>query len=234
MPCRRRRARRRVRVAPRTATEELLAEVWREVLAADAIGVTDSFFDLGGHSLTATRVVSRLGRLFDVEVPVQALFECPTVEALAIRVEALQHAAMSSAPGAAPPLVAMARGSEDALPLSFAQERLWFLHQLVGRNPFYNMPLALHLDGPIDADALEQALRLIQQRHETLRTRFTARDGIPAQVIDADATLRLRREDLSAPAPDTAEPHGTRSRATKRRIPSTWRGTIPCAPGCSG
>ena len=95
------------RVAPRSATEMLLVDVWREVLATDAVGVTDNFFDLGGHSLTATRVVSRIGRRCDVDLPVQALFECPTIEALAVRVEALLQArrspALAPAPRRSPP-----------------------------------------------------------------------------------------------------------------------------------
>ncbi|MFC4047952.1 condensation domain-containing protein, partial [Dactylosporangium siamense] len=164
-------------VAPRGATQEVLAGVWAELLEMGQVGAADNFFALGGHSLLATRVVSRIRSLFGVEVPVAAVFDAPTVAGLAGVVEAASGAV-------APPVVPVERG--ERLPLSFAQQRLWFLHQLDPDSVEYNLPMPIPLSGGLDVEALAGALTSLIARHEVLRTRLVPdADGVPWQVIDA-------------------------------------------------
>jgi len=164
--------------APRTPVEELLAGLWAEVLGLERVGAADHFFDLGGHSLLATRVTSRLRAALGVEVPLQDLFAAPRLADFAARVEALRRT--GTAPPA-PPLVAMPH--EGALPLSFAQQRLWFIAQLEPDSPLYNMPGALRAEGPLDGAVLARCLGEIVRRHEALRTVFAVQEGSPVQVI---------------------------------------------------
>jgi amino acid adenylation domain-containing protein len=178
-------------VAPRTPTEEVLAEIWAETLRLERVGVTESFFELGGHSLLATRVISRVRQVFAVEVPLRALFEGPTVAELAGRVEEIRRA---GAP-ALPPVVPVERAGP--LPLSFAQERLWFIDRLEPGSAVYNIPVAWRLGGALDAAALERALGEIVRRHEALRTVFAEVDGSPVQVIAPFGGFALPVEDLS-------------------------------------
>jgi amino acid adenylation domain-containing protein len=178
-------------VAPRTPVEEVLAGIWAEVLRLERVGVTESFFELGGHSLLATRVVSRIRDVFAIELPLRAIFEGPTVAELAGRVEALRRAELPVLPPVAP------AERTGALPLSFAQERLWFLDRMEPGNPFYNMPSAMRLRGALDVPALERALGEIVRRHEALRTVFAEADGSPVQVIAPFGGFALPVEDLS-------------------------------------
>ncbi|HEX3131752.1 MAG TPA: amino acid adenylation domain-containing protein, partial [Thermoanaerobaculia bacterium] len=153
-----------VSMAPRTSTEELLAAIWSGLLGVERIGVEDGFFELGGHSLLATRVISRVRDAFGVELPLRSIFETPTLAGLAARIE-------TERPGVlAPPIRPVERTGD--LPLSFAQERLWFLTQLDPGSSAYNLPMALRLTGPLDVAALAGSFRGIVQRHETLRTTF--------------------------------------------------------------
>ncbi|CAA9364638.1 MAG: Polyketide synthase modules and related proteins, partial [uncultured Gemmatimonadetes bacterium] len=179
-------------VAPRTPVEEVLAGIWAEVLGLERVGVEESFFELGGHSLLATRVVSRIRELFGVELPLRALFEGPTVAELAGRVEDMRRAGVPVLPPVVP------AGRTRALPLSFAQERLWFIDRMEPGSATYNMPLARHLGGALDPVALERALGEIVRRHESLRTTFRAVDGFPVQVISPFSGFALPVEDLSA------------------------------------
>ncbi|HEU0079980.1 MAG TPA: amino acid adenylation domain-containing protein, partial [Longimicrobiaceae bacterium] len=181
-------------VAPRTPTEEVLAGVWAEVLGVERVGVHDDFFELGGHSLRATQVVSRARALFGVELPLRALFEQPTLDGLAARVEAARRGAAALE---GPPLCPLPR--EGALlPCSFAQERLWFLDQMDPGNASYNVPLALRLRGDLRPGALERALEEIVRRHEVLRTTFAPADGRPVQVVHPAPPVPLPLVDLSA------------------------------------
>ncbi|HYR08117.1 MAG TPA: amino acid adenylation domain-containing protein, partial [Longimicrobium sp.] len=179
-------------VAPRTPAEEVLAGIWAEVLRVERVGVEDDFFALGGHSLLATRVVSRVRQLFAVELPLRVLFEGPTVAELAKAVAALRRAGLAQLP----PLLPVER--RGPLPLSFAQERLWFLSRMEPDSPFYNVPAAIRLGGALDASALERALGEIVRRHEALRTVFRDAGGAPSQVIAPFAGFTLPVEDLSA------------------------------------
>jgi amino acid adenylation domain-containing protein len=179
-------------VAPRTAVEEVLVGIWAQVLHHNNLGVHDNFFELGGHSLLATQVVSRLQRAFGVDIPLRALFEEPTVAGLARRVEQLRRAGEALH---APPLLPVPR--TDKLPLSFSQQRLWFLDQLQPGTPAYNIPIALRLSGTLDIGALRKSLNEIVRRHEVLRTRFAVTDDQPFQVIANELTIDLPMVNLS-------------------------------------
>ncbi|HEV3049755.1 MAG TPA: amino acid adenylation domain-containing protein, partial [Longimicrobium sp.] len=178
-------------VAPRTPVEEVLAGIWAEVLRLERVGVEESFFELGGHSLLATRVVSRIRDVFAIELPLRALFEGPTVAELAGRVEEMRRAGLP----VLPPVVPTER--TGALPLSFAQERLWFIDRLEPESAAYNVPVAWRVGGALDEAALERALGEIVRRHEALRTVFPEVDGSPVQVIAPFGGFVLPVEDLS-------------------------------------
>jgi len=180
-------------VAPRTPVEEMLAGIFEGVLKLDRVGRYDNFFEIGGHSLLATQVISRVRNAFGVEIGVRSLFEATTVESLGRRIEEAMRAGEVEK---APPLV---RASRDGrLPLSFAQQRLWFLDQLVPNNPFYNIPGAVRLEGGLNLEALERVINEIVRRHETLRTRIEVEEGVPVQVVDEWEPRRLEVEDLTS------------------------------------
>ncbi|MEE8583966.1 MAG: amino acid adenylation domain-containing protein, partial [Acidobacteriota bacterium] len=179
--------------APRTSTQELLSEIWREVLEVEEAGLEDDFFLLGGHSLLATQMVSRLHRIFGVELPLRAIFEAPALAALARRID---EARLQGSQGQAPPLEAVSR--QHSLALSFAQQRLWFLDQLDPGNASYNVPLALRLRGKLNLAALDATLQEIVRRHETLRTCFPLKQGKPVQAVRQAEGLFLPTVDLSS------------------------------------
>jgi amino acid adenylation domain-containing protein/non-ribosomal peptide synthase protein (TIGR01720 family) len=179
-------------VAPRTDTEQALANVFAEVLGLERVGLHGHFFELGGHSLLATRVVARLRAALGIELPIRELFEAPTVAALAERIE---RRGRTGGAGAAPPLTPRADRSA-APPLSFAQQRLWFLDQLEPGSASYNVPAAVRLMGPVDAKVLERALHALSLRHDSLRTTFRADHGVPVQVIAPEPVLDFRAVDL--------------------------------------
>ena len=178
-------------IAPRNPIEEGLAEIWGAVLKLGQIGVHNNFFELGGHSLLATQVISRIRSTFQVELPLRALFEAPNIAGLAERIEA----AFGEDSTAVPPLVKASR--EQPLPLSFAQQRLWFLDQFEPGGSLYNIPMALRLKGSLNTDALQQSLGEMVLRHESLRTSFTLVDGEPVQVIRKTSEYSLEVVDLS-------------------------------------
>jgi amino acid adenylation domain-containing protein len=182
----------------RTPAEELIAGIWAEVLKRDRVGRADNFFELGGHSLLGTLVVSRIREAFRIELPLRVLFEAPTVEGLAARAEGLQRDKQGFE---TPPVQPV--GRSGALPLSFAQQRLWFLDRMEPGNSFYNVPRAFRLAGALRAIALEQSLNEIVRRHESLRTRIGMSNGSPVQLIDPWRKLTLAVTDLGGvPAPE--------------------------------
>jgi len=179
-------------VAPRNSVEEQIADIWAKVLRIRQVGATDDFFALGGHSLLATQVVSRIRQSLKVEVPLRALFEAPTVAQLAQRVEALGGKETASIPAIRP------AARESNLPLSFAQQRLWFLNELEPDNPLYNIPIAVAMSGELSFDALERSLNAIVRRHEVLRTTFRLENNQPVQVIAPELKLTVEVFDLTS------------------------------------
>ncbi|HEV7361246.1 MAG TPA: amino acid adenylation domain-containing protein, partial [Mycobacterium sp.] len=161
--------------APATAVEEILAGIYGQVLSAERVGADDSFFDLGGDSLAAMRVIAAINTLLDADLKVGKLFDAPTVSQLALHLGAEANHRE--------PLTAFERPA--LVPLSYGQSRLWFLDQLQGPSPVYNMAVALRLSGRLDVDALAAALGDVVGRHESLRTLFVAPDGIPQQMVVA-------------------------------------------------
>ncbi|MFK0253882.1 amino acid adenylation domain-containing protein [Streptomyces sp. NPDC090445] len=189
--------------APRTPHEHILCGLFAAVLGRPRVGPDDNFFHLGGHSLLATRLTGRIHSALGTPIPLRTLFEAPTPATLATRL--LRH----EGPGR-PALVPVDRSSQDR-PLSYAQQRLWFLNRLEGPSPTYNIPVALRLTGELDGAALAAALRDLVERHATLRTVLPATEGTPHQVVlsaeaacPAPAAVRTTEAELPAVVADAA------------------------------
>ncbi|MEX2964710.1 amino acid adenylation domain-containing protein, partial [Microbulbifer sp. TYP-18] len=168
---------------PQGTTESLLASLWQALLQVPPVGREDNFFELGGHSLLATQLVSRIRAAFGVDLPIRCLFEYQTLKAQA---RALEQALKHGATEAHPPLVPVPREPGSEAPLSYAQQRLWFLGQYTGPSDVYNMPLALEICGQVKEAALLKALAALFARHESLRTCFRVHGDEAWQVIDAE------------------------------------------------
>ena len=188
--------------APRTPVEDILANIWSEVLKLDKVGVHDNFFHLGGHSLLATQVVSRINTSFQIDLPLRYLFETPTIAGLADSVQGSMAIAKES-PGVRS-IVPVPRSNNT--PLSFAQERLWFLDRLNPDSPTYNVPAAFRLSGELNLNALEQSLNEVVRRHEVLRTVFATINGNPVQKILPSLVIALTPIDLSQQPENDREP----------------------------
>ncbi|OPG75685.1 hypothetical protein B1218_30245, partial [Pseudomonas ogarae] len=180
-------------IAPRTPTETVLAELWQEILGLDDVGVHDDFFAIGGHSLLATQVLSRIRRRLNVNLPLRTLFERGTLEQLAEAVdqqrdtqtETDDHTEITLAPRNQP------------LPLSYSQQRLWFLDRFEGPSAAYNMTTTVRLRGALDIAALQGALQAVFERHESLRTAFHLHGDQPCQVISPAPVVDLTPTELS-------------------------------------
>lgn len=180
-------------VPPKTPTEELLTGIYSEVLGLKTIGIYDNFFDLGGHSLLATQVVSRIRTLFSIELPVHQVFEYPTIAALSPVIEAVCHQGNYRISAPIQPIK-----QSEYFPLSFSQQRLWFLNHLEGHRPIYNMPAALRIIGSLQISILERSFQEIVARQASLRTTFPVVDGIPTQKIASHIDFSLPVIDLQA------------------------------------
>jgi amino acid adenylation domain-containing protein len=200
--------------APRTPTEQVLAEIWVEVLRVERADLHDNFFRLGGHSLLAMRMVTLLRERLGIELPLRAVFEAPVLGEFAVRVELARR----DETGTMLPEVVRAR-RDGPLPLSFAQERLWVVDQLEPIRSVYNLPAAVRLQGQLDVGVLERAFATLVERHEVLRTRFAVVDGIPVQVIEPAGSFELGIEDLSD------LPEDERAAAARQRV-----GTLAVEP----
>jgi len=179
-------------VPPTTPIENLLAGIWAEILGIDKVGIDNNFFTLGGHSLIATRVMSRIRQVFQIELPLRCLFEKPTIALLAKEIETANNPSLGTQTTKIEPIE-----RSPQLPLSFAQQRLWFLAQLEPDSPFYNIPAAVRLQGELNYKALEQTFNEILRRHEALRTHFQTVEGQAVAVIKETKPLLVPLVDLS-------------------------------------
>ncbi|TBR56738.1 non-ribosomal peptide synthetase [Westiellopsis prolifica IICB1] len=174
-------------VAPQTATQQIVADIWQQVLNLEKVGIYDNFFELGGHSLLAIQVISRLNKAFKIELPIRSLFDAPTVAEL---VEIIAQTSTTQTQ-----IIPHTTRSEPCQ-LSFAQQRLWFLKQLESDVFAYNISTAVRLQGQLNQTALHQSFNEIVSRHEALRTSFTVINDQPVQVIASNLTLNLPVVDL--------------------------------------
>jgi amino acid adenylation domain-containing protein len=166
------------RIAPRNQVEEALAELWKSVLQVPEAGIHDHFFEHGGHSLLATQLVSRIRELFEVDIPLQALFERPTIASLA---EEVARSRQKEQQASVPPIVPVPR--DQPLPLSYSQQRMWLMHRLAPQSTAYNMPFASRQMGRLNKAALRNTIDAICSRHEAFRTTFLMKGEGPVQII---------------------------------------------------
>nr|AXN93590.1 PuwF-G [Cylindrospermum alatosporum CCALA 994] len=185
-------------VSPRTPTEEIIANIISEVLRVKHLSIYDNFFEIGGNSLLATQVITRLRETFQIELPLRYLFESPTVAELDAAITTFRQ----TASGLSTPALVPAKRENQPLSLSWAQQRLWFIDQLEGASAVYNIPATVQMDGVLDVVALEQTLAEIVRRHEVLRTSFHQLNGTSVQVISAEATINLPVVDLQKLPPE--------------------------------
>ena len=207
-------------VAPRTELERQLASIWQEVLNVPIVGIHDNFFELGGHSILVFQTISRLREELDIELPIQYLFQAPTIGQLSESVERGDLQKTTATRSTEIPV----RGQAQA-PLSYVQQGLWFLDRLEGQNATYNIPLVLRLTGSLNHNCLQKAIATVIERHEALRTRFITVEGIGQQEIVPAAAIDLNLIDLREFAPgdkpilkDTASHNGMASLRDSRVI----------------
>ena len=190
----------REHIEPSTALQQQIAAIWREVLGLQQVGLQDDFFALGGHSLLATQIISRTRQACNVELPLRVLFDASELGAFAREVERIQHSGAHNLQGE------IARiDRRQAVPLSYSQQRMWFLWQMEPDSPAYNVGGMARLRGVLDVSRFEQALQTLIVRHETLRTTFPSIDGVPYQCVHSDSTLQMHWQDFSADNPAQRE-----------------------------
>ncbi len=187
-------------IAPRTPTETVLAELWQEILGLDDVGVHDDFFAIGGHSLLATQVLSRIRRRLNVNLPLRTLFERGTLEQLAEAVDQQRNAQTEADSDSEMTLAPR----NQPLPLSYSQQRLWFLDRFEGPSAAYNMTTTVRLRGALDIAALQAALQAVFERHESLRTAFHLHGDQPCQVISPAPVVDLTPTELESPRQQAA------------------------------
>ncbi len=185
-------------VAPRTPTEEVLAVIWAQILGLEQVSIHSNFFELGGHSLLGTQVISRIRQNLNVEIPLQLLFETPTIAGLASAITSLSLAnAQNQSTDVLEQQTIPQLADRHSAPLSFAQQRIWFLDQMEPNSAAYLMPLAQRLLGKLNIGVLQQSLDAIAAHHEVLRTNFIAEDGEPVQIMSSSRSVELKIIDLT-------------------------------------
>ncbi|MCL5071891.1 MAG: amino acid adenylation domain-containing protein, partial [Actinobacteria bacterium] len=184
-------------VPPKTEEEKLIADVWRDVLKLDQIGIDDNFFQIGGHSLLAVRLASRIQRIFDVIFPVKMVFDNPTISKQSAYLCKTKKTPTKSK------IFPRYREFGEKLPLSFAQERLWFMTQYQGDRANYNIMHVVKLKGVLDIDAISWSLSQLIERHESLRTVFDVADGIPCQAVQRPIAIKVIPEEIDERGVDT-------------------------------
>ncbi|WP_445571552.1 non-ribosomal peptide synthetase [Pseudomonas sp. E102] len=182
----------REHVEPASALEQQIAAIWRDVLGLARVGLRDDFFALGGHSLLATQIISRTRQACDVELPLRALFEASELGAFAEQVRLIQASGRTNRQ---PPIEKVDRS--QPVPLSYSQQRMWFLWQMEPHSPAYNVGGMARLRGVLDVGRFEAALQALILRHETLRTTFPSVDGVPRQHVHDETGLRMDWKDFS-------------------------------------
>jgi acyl carrier protein len=207
-------------VAPRNEIEEMLVGIWANILGVEQVSIHDNFFELGGHSLIATRIISRIREALKVDLPLRTMFDAPTVAGLAERAQA---ARLADAGLEMLPLQRVSRSAK--LPLSFAQQRLWFLDQLEPDSPFYNVAQVIHIKGDLKVELLKAALNAIVSRHESLRTSFVAVNGAPRQAIAEMVEPEFLLKDL------TNLPEGARRLEARRLVSEQAKKPFDLATG---
>ncbi|QUI24146.1 amino acid adenylation domain-containing protein [Vallitalea pronyensis] len=175
-------------VAPENKTEERLVEIWQDVLGIEKAGIKDNFFELGGHSLKATSLVSKIHKVFNVEVPLREVFKKPTVKELAIFIKSTEESLYASIEPVE---------KKAYYELSSAQRRLYVLNQLEGAQTSYNMPGVMEIEGSLDKGKLEEAFKEVIRRHESLRTSFEVVDGEPVQMVHSEAEFTIDYEEVN-------------------------------------
>ncbi|MEM9290671.1 MAG: amino acid adenylation domain-containing protein [Acidobacteriota bacterium] len=204
--------------APRNPTEELVADIWKGVLAVPRVGVHDNFFELGGHSLLATQVASRIRQSFDVDLSLLEFFSVPTVAAVAKALDQRRHGGALHRESPIPRRL-QADSADELQPLSFAQERLWFIDRLDPGSSAYNVPAPLLLRGPLDERRLVRSLAAVVQRHEVLRTTFDGGEGEPRQRVGRRADVSMPRIDLTRLGARSATAQARRLAAAEQSRP---------------
>ena len=186
-------------IPARNGIEEQLAHIWSEVLGIQRIGIHDNFFALGGHSLLAVRLTSRISEIFEISLGVRLIFEQPTIAQLSEQIEAKR---VGGSKHGLLPLRSVFRNPDEPAPVSYAQERLWFLEQLEGSLTAYNIPMVWRFRGPLDNEALRKAVEAIVARHEPLRTVFVHHENTPAQMVRGLERFELNTQDLQGLSPE--------------------------------
>jgi amino acid adenylation domain-containing protein len=201
-------------VEPLTELQMTVAAIWRQLLQIEKVGARDNFFDLGGHSLLAAQLHSRIRDAFQINFPLSVLFDSPTVAEMAENIASIPKGGITKK---APPIHRVTRN--QALPLSFAQQRLWFLDQIEPDSHVYNVPTGLPIEGDVDIPALEKSLNEIVRRHESLRTRFISVNGQPAQIIEETLSVKIKIIDLMDLPPEERETQAQRIFTDEARLP---------------
>ena len=192
-------------VAPRNPTEELLANIWSQLLKVEKIGIHDNFFSVGGNSLLATQVISKLRIAFETEIPLKYLFDFPTIGEISKAIDEFKGEKLQL-----PPIKPISRNND--IPLSFSQKRLWFLNLLESESTAYHNYAALKLTGKLNISALEKTIEEIVRRHEILRTNFVMKNENPVQVINSPSGLNFPIIDLQS------LPESEKSTAAQRKV----------------